>query len=77
VKVMLHHANGSAVTGQQLSLSLSRPGQPVPEGVPLREVSGGDYRASVELGESGLWVAVIRFAGEGKGIVLEHVVGQE
>jgi nitrogen fixation protein FixH len=77
VKVILHHSDGSSVTGQQVSIGLSRPGQHAPEGVPMREVSSGDYRASVELSESGVWVAEIRFSAEGKGIVLEHVVGEE
>lgn len=77
VKVLLHHPDGRGVTGQQPSLSLTRPGQPVPLGVVLREVGGGDYRANVRLSDTGIWLVVIRFAGEGRGIVLEHVVGEE
>jgi nitrogen fixation protein FixH len=77
VKVLLSRPNGNGVSGQHLSIGLSRPGQPSHEGQPMREVGSGDYRANIVLPGAGAWVASIRFTAEGKGIVLEHVINHE
>jgi hypothetical protein len=77
VKVLLRKADGSGVSGQQLSFGLSRPGQPAPAGQLMQEVGSGDYRTSTALPATGTWLAVISFSAEGKRIVLEHAVGHE
>jgi hypothetical protein len=77
VKVLLHLADGRGVSGQQVHLTLSRPGGVADAGVPLREIAPGDYRASVTLSDTGMWLALLHFSGAAKGVVLEHFIGHD
>lgn len=77
VEVLLRRADGAGVVGQQLLLSLHRQGQPVMGEQTMREIGDGVYRGSLTLPAAGVWLASIKFAANGKNIVLEHAVGSE